>query len=124
MRETRDLIVGKVVLALNIKSYFGARWDFSKSLSKALKRGSFDEKDKLMLRAQPKTVTRELMAQYGVAAWPEDLQRKVEVCEKLLLKGVAGDNPQLAAIAYACLRALVKAAAQKSGGELVEAEPA
>lgn len=107
---------------MDLKEYFGLKEDFSRILSKALKKGSFAEKDKLKLKMYPNTVTRELMEEYGVSAWPENLRKKVEACEKILVEGVMGDKPQLAAIAYACLRALTRAAAQKSDEEPLVAE--
>lgn len=108
---------------VDFKEYFGLKEDFSRTLNRALKKGGFTEKDKLKLKMYPNTVTKELMEECGVVAWPENMRRKVEACEKLLVEGVVGDKPQLAAIAYACLRALTKAAAQKSIEEPLAAEP-
>ncbi|MEM0271693.1 MAG: hypothetical protein QW514_04010 [Thermoprotei archaeon] len=93
-----------------IINYLKPRKPFSKRLSDALKHGKFTEEEKVIIRGRPNPVTLEVMGECGVASWPPELVNKVGACEKLLIKGVRENNPQLAAIAYACLKTLACAA--------------
>lgn len=98
---------------MSFMRHFRANRRFKDRLERALKHGGFSEEDKLMARSQPNPATRELMEAYGVKDWSAIFQKKVRACEKLLVQGVTSDNPQLAAIAYACLEALARTAAKE-----------
>jgi hypothetical protein len=83
---------------------------FNEKLSRALKQGRFTEEDRVIIRAKPNPVILELMGDFGVTEWPRELGDKVAVCGKLLVRGVTENNPQLATIAYECLKVLALAA--------------
>ncbi len=91
---------------VGIINYLRPNKRFSERLNKALKHGKFTEEERVIIRGRPNPVTLEVMQEYGITGWPKELDKKVGVCEKLLIKGVLENNAQLAAIAYECLRVL------------------
>ncbi|PSO08192.1 hypothetical protein B9Q04_06815 [Candidatus Marsarchaeota G2 archaeon BE_D] len=106
---------------VGIISYLKPNKRFSERLNKALKHGKFTEEEKVITRGRPNPVTLEVMEEYGVTRWSPELEKKVSVCEKLLIRGVLEDNVQLAAIAYECLKVL--AYAENKVAKKIEEEP-